>query len=222
MILRREFIAGLGGAAAWPFVVRAQQRPPVVGFLNSGSPDEFAHLVAAFNQGLNEAGFVDGQNVKIEYHWAQGRYERLPDLAADLVRRRVTVIAATGGTSSVLAAKAATQTIRIPIGAPDQSSRPNTSRYRIPIASIIWESLIRDRCAVLFPCAKNLSLPTGLAPGLCSLPDYSMTSLARSRIIGGIVRPSALAALRLSTTSNLEGRWAGRSDGFAPFRIRAT
>ena len=108
---RREFIALLGGAAAWPLVVRAQQRPPVVGFLNSGSPDEFAHLVAAFNQGLNEAGFVDGQNVKIEYHWAQGRYERLRDLAADLVRRRVAVIAATGGTSSVLAAKAIGLTI---------------------------------------------------------------------------------------------------------------
>jgi putative ABC transport system substrate-binding protein len=84
-----------------------------VGFLNSGTPEEFAHLVAAFNQGLNEAGFVDGQNVKIEYHWAQGRYERLPDLAADLVRRRVAVIAATGGTSSVLAAKAATRNIPI-------------------------------------------------------------------------------------------------------------
>src|SRR6516162_7221362 len=103
MIRRREFITLLGSAAALPLAARAQQRAPVVGFLNSGSPGEFAHVVAAFNQGLNEAGFVDGQNVKIEYHWAEGRYERLPDLAADLVRRGVAVIAATGGTSSVLA-----------------------------------------------------------------------------------------------------------------------
>jgi putative ABC transport system substrate-binding protein len=112
-MIRRHFITLLGGAAAWPLAASAQQQPPVVGFLNSGTPEEFAHLVAAFNQGLNEAGFVDGQNVKIEYHWAQGRYERLRDLAADLVRRRVAVIAATGGTSCVLAAKAATGDIPI-------------------------------------------------------------------------------------------------------------
>jgi putative tryptophan/tyrosine transport system substrate-binding protein len=111
---RREFIAGLGSAAAWPVVARAQQPAlPVVGFLNSGTPAEWAHLVAAFNQGLNETGFVGGRNVAIEYRWAQGQYDRLPELAADLVRRQMAVIASTGGVNSTLAVQAATASIPI-------------------------------------------------------------------------------------------------------------
>jgi len=113
---RREFITLLGGAAAWPLAVRAQQPVmPVVGFMNVlNSADQIASdLSAAFRQGLKETGFVEGQNVAVEYRWAQGQYERLPEFAADLVRRKVDVIAATGGEPSPQAAKAATQTIPI-------------------------------------------------------------------------------------------------------------
>src|SRR5262245_36067146 len=110
---RREFIAGIAGSAAWPLAARAQQAMPVIGFLNSASALEWTPIAASFREGLKDAGNVEGHNVAVEYRWAEGLYERLPALVADLLSRRVNLIFASGGLAPALAAKAATTTVPI-------------------------------------------------------------------------------------------------------------
>jgi len=116
---RRDFIKVVGSGALWPLVAHAQQPSsmPVIGFLSSRSPDESKHVLAAFHQGLGEAGFIEGTNIAVEYRWAFGEYEKLPALAADLVRQNVVVIAALGGDVSARAAEQTTSTIPIVFGA---------------------------------------------------------------------------------------------------------
>jgi putative ABC transport system substrate-binding protein len=171
-MMRREFIAGLGSAAAWPVVARAQQPTmPVVGFLNSGSPAQFAHLVAAFSKVLNDAGFVEGRNVAVEYRWALGQYGRLSELAADLVHRQVAVIAASGGTSAALAAKAATTTIPIVfVGGGDPVEDGLVTSLNRPIANVTGMTVFSVALG-----AKRLELirevvPTGTVIGMLVNP----------------------------------------------------
>jgi putative ABC transport system substrate-binding protein len=153
---RRDFVALLGGAAAWSVVARAQQQAmPVIGFLSSRSPVESAQLVAAFLDGLKRNGFVEGQNVRIEYRWAEGQYDRLARLASDLVNRNVAAIAAVGNTPSAYAARAATTSIPvvfvvgddpIEVGLVDSLSRPNGNLTGV---TVLFSALGPKRLEVL-------------------------------------------------------------------------
>jgi ABC-type uncharacterized transport system substrate-binding protein len=211
---RREFISLIGGAAtAWPLGARAQQAAtPVIGFLNSGSPGERTHLVAAFHQGLGETAYVDGRNVTIEYRWAQGRYDRLPALADELVRQQAAVITATGDTVSPRAAKAATTTIPIIfVMGGDPVAAGLVPSFNRPGGNITGVSLVASALAELV--AKQLELLHELAPkavvvGILLNPRPSsevdlsqLQSVARSKGL-------ELVVLRANTDRDIEAAFA--------------
>jgi putative ABC transport system substrate-binding protein len=200
MMRRREFITFVSGAAAWPLTARAQQPAmPVVGFLHYGSPDKLGHLATAVREGLKEAGFVEGQNVAIEYRWAEGHYDRLPALVADLVHRKVMVITA-GGNFAAGVAKKATATIPIVFtsGADPIKSGLIASLSR-PGGNLTGVSFIAAEIAV-----KRLELTREL------LPQASAVAM--------IVNPNFAGA----ETEFAEVELAGRNLGFRTTRLAAS
>ena len=192
MVRRRAFITLLGGAVAWPLVAHAQ-RPamPVIGFLNGGSPAAFAELAASFRRGLQENGYVEDQNVLIEYRWAEGHHDRLPALAADLVDRRVAVIASTGGPDVVEAAAAATTTVPIVFLGSDSVLKTGviTSLNR-PTGNVT--GMVMSVTALLSKCLqfldelvmKDRAIAVLLNPGSSTTPDDQEQIQAAARRIG--------------------------------------
>jgi putative ABC transport system substrate-binding protein len=169
MIGRREFVTVLGGAAAWPLAAQAQQPTmPVIGYLDTGSRTENAYLIAAFRQGLSETGFIEDQNIKVEYRFAEGQYDRLPGLASELVRREVAAIAAVGSVPSVLAAQAATATIPIvftsggdplKFGFVTSLNRPNKNMTGVSVFSV---ALTAKRLEILRELVPNAAVIAAL------------------------------------------------------------
>jgi putative ABC transport system substrate-binding protein len=190
---RREFIGLIGGAAAaWPFAAHAQQAGmPVIGFMSSRSPEDSMYLLAAFRQGLGDTGFIEGQNVAIEFRWAQGQYQRLPVFAADLVSRRVVVFTAVGGETSALAAKQATSTIPIVFVSTDPVKSGLVESYNRPGGNATGSFLATTEME-----PKRLGLLHELVPGV--------------PLIGALLNPSVPEAARQLSELEQAARAIGR------------
>jgi putative ABC transport system substrate-binding protein len=205
---RREFITLLAGAAAaWPLAVKAQQpKTPVIGFLHVASASPFLHLVAGFREGLKELGYVEGQNIAIEFRWAEGQYERLPSMAADLVGRKVAVIVTGGGERSIFAAKAATTTIPIifnignnpvAMGLVSSLSRPGGNMTGVNIFTAEVE-------AKRFGLLHEL-VPAGSAIAHLVNPDYPPTEFSLKEVQAAArVHGHQIVVLKASNESDID------------------
>ena len=208
---RREFITLLGGAAAWPITARAQQPAmPVIGYLDTRSPDAVTDRLRAFRQGLKDTGYVERENVGIEYRWAEGQYDRLPELAAELVRRPVTAIVATS-TSSALAAKAATTTIPVVFLVPEDPVRLGlVASLARPGGNLTGINFFASELA-----AKRLELLRELVPGATRItvlvnPANATTTDAALRDAVPAARAIGLQiqVLNASTSREIEAAFA--------------
>jgi putative tryptophan/tyrosine transport system substrate-binding protein len=208
---RREFITGLGGTAAWPLAARAQQPAmPVIGCLSGGSFDTSMRFVAAFRAGLGEFGYVEGHNVSIEYHWLEGRDDGIPALVADLVRRRVAVIATPGSTAATLAAKAATATIPIVFGVGvdpvELGLVASINRPGGNLTGVSWLStaLIAKRLELL-----HVIVPTATSIGFILDPTYPYSVInKREAEIAARILGVRLVILNASTPGEVEAAFA--------------
>jgi putative ABC transport system substrate-binding protein len=228
---RREFIALMGGAAVlWPLGTRAQQPAmPVIGWLSARSPAEAASVLQAFRQGLGQVGYFEGKNVTIEYRWAEGRYERLPALAAELVSRQVTVIAATGGEPSPLAAKAATTTIPIvctlggdPVetGLVASFNRPGGNLTGTTIMTLEMASKRLDLVRQLVPNATAIGMLVNPKFPTASAEAREVQDAARSRgIQSNLLNASTESEIDAAFTTTVEQRNGALIIGTDPFLL---
>jgi putative ABC transport system substrate-binding protein len=211
---RREFITLLGGAASWPLAARAQQPMPVVGYLSGGAPDgPFTSFLAAFRQGLGEIGYVEGQNAAFEYRWAEGHYDRLPALAAELVHRKVDLIAASGGDLAARAAKDATSTIPIVFTSGDDPAETGlVASLAHPGGNLTGFSLL-----VVELHAKRLELISELVPNakviaLLVNPDSPQTErVVRAMQEAAGVKGVKVEVVKAATESEIDTAFASLS-----------
>jgi putative tryptophan/tyrosine transport system substrate-binding protein len=211
---RRDFITFLGGAAAWPRALRAQQKVPVIGVIGSPSPGAVAADIAAFHEGLSEAGYVEGLNVAIEYRWAEGRLDQLPALAADLVARKVDVIAALAGTPPALAAKGATSTIPIvfsmgdPVGLGLVASLARPGGNLTGVSSLDLSPKRIEMVSELVPGAKVIALLVNPNNAIAASTIQNSQEAARTKGV-------ELLVLKASTESEIDAAFATLSQARA-------
>jgi putative ABC transport system substrate-binding protein len=208
---RRGFIVLLGGAAAWPFAASAQQSVPVIGVLHSASAGAFAPLLVTLREGLSEAGYIDGQNVRIEYRFAEGQYDRLPTMAAELVSQQVVLIVAGGGDRPALAAKAATTTIPIVFtGSDDPVKFGLVESLNHPGANVTGVSFFGSKLEV-----KKFALLRDLAP---TIPRMAML-VTPSRPESGLLRCDACCSTGSRGASSRPRNFGLASSFFAQSRF---